>query len=90
VLAFILPTPGRGVVKVTKDHKKISWLMGPYNTETGNHYIYTHGFEGGHPKDPKGKEGVVNVVISSARWLRGSRPAWPKNEEIFLKKFPTF
>ena len=43
VLAFILPTPGGGVVKVTKDHKKISCLMGPYNTETGNHYIYNHG-----------------------------------------------
>jgi hypothetical protein len=32
VLAFILPTPGGGVVKVTKDHKKISCLMGPYGT----------------------------------------------------------
>jgi hypothetical protein len=43
VLAFILPTPGGGVVKVTKDHKKISCLMGPYNTVTRNHYIYNHG-----------------------------------------------
>jgi hypothetical protein len=42
VLAFILPTPGGGVVKVTKDHKKISCLIGPYNTVTGNHYIYNH------------------------------------------------
>ena len=42
VLAFILPTPGGGVVKVTKDHKKISCLMGPYKTVTGNHYIYNH------------------------------------------------
>jgi hypothetical protein len=43
VLAFILPTPGGGVVKMTKDHKKISCLMGSYNTVTGNHYIYNHG-----------------------------------------------
>jgi hypothetical protein len=43
VLAFILPTPGGGVVKVTKDHKKISCLMGPYNTDSGNHYINNHG-----------------------------------------------
>jgi hypothetical protein len=42
VLAFTLPTPGRGALAVTKDHKKISCLMGPYNTETGNHYIYNH------------------------------------------------
>jgi hypothetical protein len=42
VLAFILPTPGGGVVKVTKDHKKISCLMGPYNTVSWNHYIYNH------------------------------------------------
>jgi hypothetical protein len=32
VLAFILPTPGRGVVKITKGHKKISCLIG-HNTE---------------------------------------------------------
>ena len=42
VLAFPLPTPGRGAVAVTKDHKNISCLMGPYNTETGNDYIYNH------------------------------------------------
>jgi hypothetical protein len=47
VLAFTLPTPGRGAVAVTKDHKKISCLMGPYNTETGNHYIYNHDFDQG-------------------------------------------
>ena len=45
VLAFILPTPGGGVVKVTKDHKKISCLMGPYNTDSGNHYINNHGMD---------------------------------------------
>ena len=43
VLAFVLSTPGRGAAAVTKDHKKISCLMGPYKTETGNHYIYNHG-----------------------------------------------
>jgi hypothetical protein len=39
VLAFTLPTPGRGAVAVTKDHKKISCLMGPYNTDSGNQLI---------------------------------------------------
>jgi hypothetical protein len=39
VLAFTLPTPGRGAVAVTKDHKKISCLMGPYNTGIGNQTI---------------------------------------------------
>jgi hypothetical protein len=36
VFAFPLPTPGRGAVKVTKDHKKISCQMEPYNTDSGN------------------------------------------------------
>jgi hypothetical protein len=36
VLAFTLPTPGRGAVAVIKDHKKISYLMEPYNTDSGN------------------------------------------------------
>jgi hypothetical protein len=38
---------------------------------------------------PKGKEGG-NVIISSARWLMGWRPAWPKNEEILNKILPNF
>jgi hypothetical protein len=51
--------------------------------------VFGDSFGGGHTKDPKGKEGG-NVFISSARWLRGWRPAWQKNEEILGKKFPKF
>jgi hypothetical protein len=43
MLAFILPTPGGGVVKVTKDHKKSAALWD--NTVTGNHYTYNHVYD---------------------------------------------
>ncbi|EFX87604.1 hypothetical protein DAPPUDRAFT_96782 [Daphnia pulex] len=39
----------RGAVAGTKDHKKISCLMGPYNTDSGNHYIYNHGKDHDRP-----------------------------------------
>jgi hypothetical protein len=44
---------------------------------------------GGFGVAPKDKEGG-NVVILSARWLMGCRPAWPRNEEIFEIFFKNF